>query len=242
VNDTDDDFELDASPVTGDERLTLDLDDGPLAASLEENQLPALTHLVLRNGQMNATTFAALAKLPLAAKLQSLGLVNLGLTDETIAPLSGTRGFSALAEIDVSFNELSRDGLETVLGLARTVISTRQLRRGQSMEKRVRKLAGTRLQAAEEIADPKAWRRAGIDGDIRWARYRGEAEYELFIAGDLSRYGCSCPSTIQPCKHVIALALIAERTPLSPAPSNGVETRVASRAGLTDLLLASIDD
>jgi len=106
----------------------------------------------------------------------------------------------------------------------------------------VRKLAGTRLQAAEEIADPKAWRRAGIDGDIRWARYRGEAEYELFIAGDLSRYGCSCPSTIQPCKHVIALALIAERTPLSPAPSNGVETRVASRAGLTDLLLASIDD
>ena len=224
------------------ERLTLDLDDGSLAASLEELQLPALAHLVLRNGQLSATTFASLAKIPLAAKLQSLGLVNLGLTDETIAPLAGTRGFSALAEIDVSFNELSRDGLETVLGLARTVTSTRQLRRGQSMEKRVRKLAGTRLQAAEEIADPKAWRRAGIDGDIRWARYRGEAEYELFIAGDLSRYGCSCPSTIQPCKHVIALALIAERTPLSPAPSNGVETRVASRAGLTELLLASIDE
>lgn len=227
------------------ERLTLDLDEAAtstVVTLLESVQVPALTHLALTNGHLDLPTFSALAKLPLAARLRALGLVNLGLTDKTIAPIAGTRGFSSLVDLDVSHNELSGDGLETARELARTVTSSRQLRRGQSMERRVRKLAGSRLTAAEEIADPKAWRRAGIDGDIRWARYRGEAEYELFISSDLSRYGCSCPSSIQPCKHVIALALVAERTPLSPAPSNGVEARVASRGGLGELLLASIDD
>jgi uncharacterized protein (TIGR02996 family) len=227
------------------ERLTFRLGEGPASrvpALLEALELPALTHLALCDGQLDLATFGALAKLPLAAKLRSLRLANLGLTDETIAPIAGTRGFSALAEVDVGFNELSRDGLETARELARTVISTRQLRRGQSMERRIRRLASTRLQAAEEIADPKVWRRAGIDGDIRWGRYRGEAEYELFVAADLSRYGCSCPSTIRPCKHVIALALVAERTGLSPAPSHGIETRVSTDGNLADLLLASIDD
>ncbi|MEO8698482.1 MAG: TIGR02996 domain-containing protein [Kofleriaceae bacterium] len=226
------------------ERLTLQLD-GASAASvpalLEALALPALTHLAIGDGQLDLVTFTALAKLPLASRVTSLGLVNLELTDETIAPIAGTRGFTALAELDVSFNELSREGLSTARELARTVTSSRQHRRGQRMERRVRTFAGNRLQAAEAIADPKAWRRAGIDGDIRWARYRGEAEYELFIAADLSRYGCSCPSTMQPCKHVVALALIAERTPLSPAKSNGIEARVATRGGLAGLLLASID-
>lgn len=201
-----------------------------------------LTKLVLRDGQIEPKTFATLAKLPIAAKLTSLGLINFGITDESIAPIAGTRGFSALEEIDLSENELTREGLQTALGLARTIISTKQLRRGQTMERRVRRFAGTRLHAAEEIADPKNWKRAGIDGDLRWARYRGEQDYELFVAADLSRYGCSCPSELQPCKHVVALALVAERTPLSPAPSRGIETRVASRAGLADLLQRSLDE
>lgn len=227
------------------ERLTFDLANTSAAAIvevLEVLQAPGLRHLTIKNGELSLATFTALAKLPLAPKLVSLGLAGLGLTDDTIAPISGTRGFANLEEIDVSRNELTREGLETARGLARTVISTRQHRRGQSMEKRVRKFAGSRLTAAEEIADPAAWRRAGIDGDIRWARYRGEADYELFISADLSRYGCSCPSSIQPCKHVVALALVAERTPLSPAKSNGIEHRVTSRAGLADLLVASISE
>jgi uncharacterized Zn finger protein len=49
------------------------------------------------------------------------------------------------------------------------------------------------------------------------------------VTADLSRYGCSCPSSIQPCKHVVALALVAERTGLPEAPSDGIEERVAQR-------------
>lgn len=225
------------------ERLTLLLGDNSAASVLpllEGIRAPALTHVGLHEGRLATGTFAALAKLPIAGRLTSLGLVSLGLTDDTIAPLAATRGFAALAELDVSDNELTKDGLETARNLARTVTSTRQLRRGQTMERRVRRFAGTRLQVAEEIADPKHWRRAGVDGDVRWARYRGDEDYELFVAADLSHYGCSCPSEIQPCKHVVALALVAERTPLSPAPSHGIEARVTSRAGLTELLQSSL--
>jgi uncharacterized Zn finger protein len=72
-----------------------------------------------------------------------------------------------------------------------------------------------------------ASRRSGrVEGDIRWARYRGDTLYELFITTDLRRYGCTCPSSIQPCKHVVALALVAERTRLRTAPSEGIEMRI----------------
>nr|MDQ3369911.1 hypothetical protein [Myxococcota bacterium] len=201
-----------------------------LLGTLERLAVPALTHLAIADGLLDAKSFGKLARLPLAARLTSLALTSLELTDELLHAFTRTRGaFPALTEIDVSANELSRDGLTAARHFAPTVISRRQHRPGTGMEQRVRRFAGSRLQAAEEIADPKAWRRAGRDGDIRWARYRGDADYELFISADLERYGCSCPSSIQPCKHVVALALLAERTPLAAAPSGGVEHRVGRR-------------
>ncbi len=199
-----------------------------LPALLESIELPALTHLAICDGPLDPRTFGELARLPLAARLSSLALRNLGLTDEAMRELSRARdGLPALAQLDVSSNELSREGLAAARDLAPDVISRRQQRRGHTMEQRVRRWAGSRLQVAEDIADPDAWRHAGVDGDLRWARYRGGDEYELFVTADLRRYGCTCPSTIQPCKHVVALALIAERAGLPAAPSNGLEDRVA---------------
>jgi uncharacterized protein (TIGR02996 family) len=202
---------------------------------------PALTHLTLRSGKLDLPTLQCLADLPLAGRLRSLGLVALGLVDESIAALVATCRFAALEQIDLSHNELTKTGIETAQALAPTVTSTRQLRRGSSIEKAVRRFAGAAITAAEQIADPTAWRRAGIDGDIRWARYRGAVDYELFVAEDLSRFGCTCESNASPCEHVVALALIAGRALLPNARSNGIETRVTSRAGLTGLLLASLD-
>ena len=212
------------------ERLTLRLGAetaSKVPALLQAMVLPALTHLAIRDGLLDLETFGELARLPIAARLSSLALTSLELTDDMMPALSRARGaFASLAELDVGYNELSRDGLARARDLAPSVISQRQHRRGTGMEKRVRRFAGSRLQAAESISDPKAWRRAGIDGELRWARYRGEAEYELFVSADLQRYGCTCPSSIQPCKHVVALALVAERTALPEAPSGGIDERV----------------
>ncbi len=217
------------------ERLTLAVSTATspgLPGLLESIDLPALTHLAICDGPLDPRTFGELARLPLAARLRSLALQNLGLTDEVMRELARARdALPALARLDVSSNELSRDGLAAARELAPDVISRRQQRRGHAMEQRVRRWAGSRLGVAEDIADPDAWRDAGVDGDLRWARYRGGDEYELFVTADLQRFGCTCPSSIQPCKHVVALALIAERTGLPPASSNGIEDRVA-RGGI----------
>lgn len=224
------------------EHLALALDGAPaakLVKLLEELELPALTRLSISDGVLDAKSFGKLAKLPFAPRLTSLALANLELTDETVQAMTRTkRAFEALTELDLSFNELSREGLEAARALAPAVVSTRQNRRGNGAEQRVRKFAGSRLVAAEGIADPKAWRRAFVDGDLRWARYRGDDDYELFVSADLERYGCTCPSSIQPCKHVVALALLAERTALPEAPSHGIEER-ARRVSLLAQLRAT---
>jgi hypothetical protein len=140
--------------------------------------------------------------------------------------MAKTTGFTALAELDLSYNELTRDGLDAVRVLAPSVISRRQARPGHAAERRIRRFAGSRFAVAEDIADPKAWKRARVDGALRWARYQGNDEYELFVDAELARYGCTCPSSIQPCKHVVALALVAERMPLAEAPAGDIEDRV----------------
>jgi len=38
------------------------------------------------------------------------------------------------------------------------------------------------------------------------------------VARELDRYRCTCPSSYQPCKHVVALALLAERGHVPEAP------------------------
>jgi hypothetical protein len=211
------------------ERLELEIDKLPLRdlpTLIGEVSAP-VTHLVLCAGRLDPATFAAIAALPIARRVTKLGLTSLELTDEMLAAMA-PGDFANLTEIDVSFNELTRTGLAHAKRFATTVISTRQHKRGSGMEQRTRRFAGSRLQAAELIADPKHWKRSGFDGDLRWGRYAGEADYELYISKDLTRFACSCPSSIQPCKHVVALALVDERTPLRKLP---VEYGLLDRVG-----------
>src|SRR5205814_10704717 len=86
-------------------------------------RLPALVHLSLSGSPLDPGAFAELARLPIAARLSSLGLTNLELTDELMQAMSRAGGaFASLAELDVSHNELSRDGLAFARELAPSVI------------------------------------------------------------------------------------------------------------------------
>lgn len=213
------------------ERLELESNDGiapRLSELLGTLDAPALAHLAIRGGHLDAKGFAELAALPLAGRLTQLALTGLGLTDGAMRELSRHRAaFPRLAELDVSFNELSAEGLAAARQLAPVAISKRQHRRGHAMELRVRRWAGSRLSVAEGIADPADWRSAATDGELRFARYRGDRSYDLYVSADLERYGCTCPSSYQPCKHVVALALLAERMALPQKPADGVVGRVS---------------
>ncbi len=212
------------------ERLSLDLhrcSPRTLGEVLEQLKAPALTHLELSGRPLDPATFSTLARLPLARQLSSLALTALELSDDAIRVLAAERArFEALTRLDVSGNELTREGLEAARQLVPEVVSQRQERSGSGALARLRRFAGSRLEAAEKIAEPKAWRDAGVEGDTLWARYRGNAEYELFVTRELDAYGCTCPSSIQPCKHVVALALVARKLELAERPSGGILGRV----------------
>jgi hypothetical protein len=204
-----------------------------LAEALALLDLPALTHLEIRDGRLDPAALAVVTKLSLSKRLTALSLINVQLADRDAGLVAAILSdMPQVTALDVSENEFTRAGLAAFAQFSPK--STRQHRPGNSAERRIRVFAGSRLVAAEGIADPKLWRNAGVEGDVRWARYRGDDLYELFITADLQRYGCTCPSSIQPCKHVVALALVAERMPLRTAPSEGIEARIARYDRITE--------
>lgn len=63
---------------------------------------------------------------------------------------------------------------------------------------------------AKKLAKPAAWRRLGRDGDAVWGvalGSKGDA-YAVF-ARSAAGARCSCPSRKSPCKHALALLLLA---------------------------------
>jgi hypothetical protein len=188
--------------------------------------LPVPAHLELRDGRLEASVFAHLAKQSCCARLTALSLIGLELNDAAAAELAKLP-LPNLATLDVSANELTKAGLAALDTLAPTVISKVQYRAGNAREKKIRAFAASRLHVAEDIAVARNWYQRGIDGATLWGRYSATERYETFVDTDLSRYGCSCPSSIRPCKHVVALLLMHERHSFAKAPSGDL------MAGLT---------
>jgi hypothetical protein len=81
-------------------------------------------------------------------------------------------GQTPSAWLDVSHNDLTREGLEAIRPLAPEVISRHQDRPGTAPTAACA-ASPARVQAAEGIADPRRWRDAGVEGDVLRARYRG---------------------------------------------------------------------
>jgi len=61
--------------------------------------------------------------------------------------------------------------------------------------------------AALPLVDPASWAGLGCDADAVWGRYRGTAAepYEVVTHHRALRSRCTCPSSLSPCKHVLAL-------------------------------------
>lgn len=63
---------------------------------------------------------------------------------------------------------------------------------------------------AKKLAKPTAWRRLGRDGEAIWGvalGSKGDA-YAVFVKS-VTNAQCSCPSRKTPCKHALALLLLA---------------------------------
>lgn len=88
------------------------------------------------------------------------------------------------------------------------------------------------IEAARAIARPAAWETLARDGDRLWGRHRGSVGTYGVLASveDDAVASCSCPSTKRPCKHVLALLLLAAAgATFAAAPVPAALTRRATR-------------
>jgi len=194
---------------------------------------PGLHQLVLRGELGGLLMLRAVSTRPLVPQIDELALPALGLGDRDITQLSELLSrFSGLRSLDVTGNELSSGALTRLRSLVPTVIDRGQLPTGTLADRRLRRFAGSRLIPARELVDSHRWLYTGREDHFAFARYRGTEDYELWVRDDLTNFGCTCPSSYQPCKHVVALALMVESRHVSPGQSAGVVARVGSaRAG-----------
>lgn len=61
--------------------------------------------------------------------------------------------------------------------------------------------------AAMPLVEPASWIGLGCDGTAVWGRFRGTAAepYDVLAHHRALRSRCTCPSSLRPCKHVLAL-------------------------------------
>ncbi len=78
--------------------------------------------------------------------------------------------------------------------------------------------AGT-LARAKKLAKPQRFSRIGADDRALWAQVQGTRTYELCIDWRGPAYRCSCPVRQSPCKHALALLILAAQEPDAVQPA-----------------------
>lgn len=190
---------------------------------------PALHELSLHGELGGLTTLAMVGSRALAERIDELALSSIGVGDRDLtAVVERLVPLKALRSLDVTGNELTSWGLQRLRDHVSTVIDRGQLPVGTLADRRMRRFAGSRLVPGRELVESRRWQDSGREDHFAWARYQGTEDYELWVRDDLANWGCTCPSSYQPCKHVVALALLAEARRVPTGHSPGVVTRVGS--------------
>lgn len=200
------------------EELTLSAAEIELsAASLERlfkrDDLPMLRRLRIENAIDGERLIHAMTGGPLFAQLRVVELPGLVLREPTEA-LKKRFSEAVLSKLELSNAKTQAAG--NAPGALRAVDV---LRRAPDQESIV---------AARKIARPAAWMTLGRTPDLVWGEYEGRTHYEVYARWDGADSGCSCESRKAPCKHVLALLLIA--TTDHPIPERPVSPGHLSRA------------
>jgi len=203
------------------ERMALDPDQ--LTAFMKGSVFPALRHLTLRGTANTKGVIDALLDSELLARLESLDLSGGDLRDPSVNQLLARRDrFQHLAKLDLGNNKLSPDeaarvakGLKATAERARFAITESDVVR-KSPDK-------ASMAAARKLARADKWLVLGHDTrrDRVWGEYEGTDHYYVSSALRGREFGCGCGSPKNPCKHVLALLLIAAHQydfPEAPLP------------------------
>ena len=92
------------------------------------------------------------------------------------------------------------------------------------------------VKAAKKLAKSKHWQNTGQSPEAMWGDCQGSALYQIRIEVSTFTISCTCPSHKQPCKHGLALLMLAmdepEAVPELEAPE-WIDKWLAKRASIT---------
>jgi len=183
-----------------------------LAAFAKAETLTRLRELALRQTTNTAEVLATLARSTWMKQLESLDMRERDLSDGDVESLlSHAKYLKHLKVLDLSGNRFGPEAAERLRGLCGEVRTTAPASlNGVTAERVVRAAPDQRaLVAARALAKPEAWLTLAQDGGSVWGEYRGSDEYEVYVELQTLTSGCTCPSPKAPCKHALALMLIA---------------------------------
>ncbi|MDQ3368425.1 MAG: TIGR02996 domain-containing protein [Myxococcota bacterium] len=201
---------------------------GPeLGGLLGGSSLPRVRRLALRHTIETRAVLEQILRSPLGAQLAAIDLAHGDLTDRDVEALATTLGsqLAALPTLELTGNPLSAAAALRLAKLnPRIAVAGRATRVPASavaVEDVIAYAPDARsMTAARGIARPERWLELGRDGAQLWGEYEGRDHstrassadsrvYYVFARLDRGDSGCTCSSPKDPCKHVLALLLIA---------------------------------
>ena len=199
-----------------------------------EARLASLKHLGITHTEGTEALLDELLRSRLLKQLEVLDLSQGSIDDEAATRLlSGDSALQHLSRLDLRGNYLSEDLLPSLTGLAQHVLLEDQRKPLKDTGARVLQSDiplfspdARSIKAAQVYATSARWSELGQDSGILWGTCQGTDDYECYVEvsaepPDRWEAGCLCPSSKHPCKHTIALLLLAakgEEIPNSPVP------------------------
>jgi hypothetical protein len=186
--------------------------DGPaLNRFLKGKDVPRLRTLTLRHTTDTARLLERIIDSPLGAMLERLSLPGGDLGDQAVPALKQRAArIEHLALLDLKRNPLSPAALKEISTVCMHVEGESRAPGAISEAQVLARASDNRsLAMARALAHPDSWLELGRDGDRLWGEYEGSDHYYVFAHLVRNDDGCSCPSPRDPCKHALALLLLA---------------------------------
>ncbi len=170
---------------------------------------PSLERLALDQTIRTPALLEALLRSPLIGRLKELALRDGDLADPAVIQLTQHAArWGHLRVLDLGGNRISTAALATLDG---PIIGAQRVERiPLTIDAVLARAPDARsAQAARELANAEDWEALGRDRDRLWGEYEGSASYWVYAELPSLETGCTCPSPKTPCKHALALLLLA---------------------------------
>jgi uncharacterized protein (TIGR02996 family) len=197
----------------------------------------ALERLAFRRTQQTTSLLDAIVRAPTIATLRALDLRHGDLTGAAAIKIAQHRQKLEHVKLELDGNPMGAAAIARISEVTEVSAAPRPERHNAITVQDViaRAPDNASVAAAKKIAMVRRWSTLGRDGARVWGEYEGSDHYWVFAQLDGEATGCSCPSGKRPCKHAIALLLLAANQHAfteRPMPDHGVrQARAEGRYG-----------